>query len=107
MGVPLVTDLTITSPREQEIEEQDLQVLSGSPIFWMMCGVGMTILTHFAWLGLKFLIVDEDTSERTRWVFCICLIIGFTLIEYLMFVFVSDIVQLQVANTRQNEDMTH
>jgi len=101
MGVPLIYDLALTPPEEEE----PLEVMSSTVSFWAMCGIGMGAISQLAGIGIAFLGVDANTSNEMCWALLIFVNVLFFFLEIFLFRFVCDIVRLQVAHTRTNEDM--
>jgi len=103
MGIPLISDLVVAPPEEEEVRE-GLEVMSATVQFWAFCGVGMGILSQLAGIGMAFLFVNEFTSNTMCWVYFGVINAVFGLLEYFLFVFVSDIARLQVIHAPQNGD---
>eukprot|EP00555_Chaetoceros_dichaeta_P002474 CAMPEP_0198251126 /NCGR_PEP_ID=MMETSP1447-20131203/2069_1 /TAXON_ID=420782 /ORGANISM="Chaetoceros dichaeta, Strain CCMP1751" /LENGTH=147 /DNA_ID=CAMNT_0043936083 /DNA_START=64 /DNA_END=507 /DNA_ORIENTATION=- len=101
MGVPLIYDLALTPPEDEE----PLEVMSATVRFWAMCGIGMGAISQLAGIGVAFLGVDKNTSSEMCWALLISVNILFFFLEIFLFRFVCDIVRLQVAHARTNEDM--
>jgi len=101
MGVPLIYDLALTPPEDEE----PLEIMSATVKFMAMCGIGMGAISQLAGIGIGFLSVDENTSNEMCWALLISVNILFFFLAIFLFRFVCDIVRLQVAHTRTNGDM--